>query len=179
MTTDIIKRAKGLEWRRGIILKLAAQGYRQQDIAELLQLDQSVISRDLKWVRKQAEQNMQHFISEEIPLEIDKAFLIFNWIMKECTVNYDKTDDKRVKMQILSLMKDVERDKLELLSNTTIAKEIVNRWKAKQEKLVASTEFVQSETKPDEDEEDEETPMMEAVESGDIPKDEEDLEPQE
>jgi hypothetical protein len=41
-----------------------------------------------------------------------------------------------LRLQILSLMKDVERSKLDLLADTTIAKEIIRDWKQKQEKIL-------------------------------------------
>jgi hypothetical protein len=137
--SEITKRQKGLEWRRGMVLKLSAQGFRQQDIADVLKLDQSVISRDLTWIKKCARQNVQHFITTQIPVEIDKAFMILDYIMKECAIMEQQTakgGDTKLRLQILSLMKDVERSKLDLLADTTIAKEISRDWKQKQEKIL-------------------------------------------
>jgi hypothetical protein len=169
--SDITKRQKGLEWRRGMVLKLSAQGFRQDDIAQILKLDQSVISRDLSWVKKQAQQNVQHFITTQIPLEIDKAFMILDYIMKECAIMEQKTEDKKLRLQILSLMKDVERSKLDLLADTTIAKEIIIDWKQKTEKLLLHQHQQQQQSQLEEEAEgkedfqdDEEPPPIEPEE---------------
>ena len=151
-----MNKSKQLRWRRSMVLKLSSQGYREADIAERMQISQPSVSRDLNWLRKQSEKNMQNFIQQQIPLEVDKAFFMLDWIMRECAVNYDKTEDKKLKLQILSLMKDVEHSKMDLLSDTTIAKEIVRTWKDKQEKLssrvLSSANIAQTEEEEEEEE---------------------------
>jgi transcriptional regulator len=56
-----------IEWRRDRVLELSSQGFTQSDIATMLQVDKSIISRDLGYLRQQAQENLQKHIHETIP----------------------------------------------------------------------------------------------------------------
>jgi IS30 family transposase len=46
-----------IDWRRAKVLELSSQGYSQIEIATNLQMDKSIISRDLAYLRHQAQQS--------------------------------------------------------------------------------------------------------------------------
>ena len=53
-----------IEWRRVKVLELSSQGYSQIEIATNLQMDKSIISRDLVYLRQQAAGQSSRCISK-------------------------------------------------------------------------------------------------------------------
>ena len=132
-------KAKEIQWRRGMVLRLSAQGYKQEDIARILHLSRSVVSRDLSYLRKQAQQNISYYITQSIPETIDRAFTLLDYILTQCTEILQNAKENKLKVQVMSLMCQVQHSKIELLADTTTAKEIIKDWRKKQEKLLLSS----------------------------------------
>jgi len=61
-----------VEWRRDRVLELSSQGFTQSDIATMLQVDKSITSRDLGYLRQQAQENLQKHIHEQFQKNIRK-----------------------------------------------------------------------------------------------------------
>jgi hypothetical protein len=51
-----------VEWRRNKVLELLSKGDSQSDIAKTLQVDLSIISRDVYFLRQQAKSNIKRYI---------------------------------------------------------------------------------------------------------------------
>jgi hypothetical protein len=51
------------------ILELSSQGFNQSDIATVLQIDKSIISRDMGYLRQQAQQKLKTHIEKTMPEE--------------------------------------------------------------------------------------------------------------
>ena len=51
-----------VEWRRAKVLELLSKGDSQSDIAKTLQVDLSIISRDVYFLRQQAKVNIKRYI---------------------------------------------------------------------------------------------------------------------
>jgi hypothetical protein len=64
-----------IEWRRDRVLELSSQGFSQSDIATVLQVDKSIISRDVAYLRHQAKDNLQKHIHETVPSEYQKCMI--------------------------------------------------------------------------------------------------------
>src|SRR5215216_762548 len=84
-----------------------------------------------------------------------------------CAIMEQDTDDRKLRLQIFNLMKDIERSKLDLLADTTIAKEIIRDYKQKQEKLASKIEDKSTaddnEEFEEEEPEDKETEILETI----------------
>ena len=72
-----------IEWRRLQVLELSSKGYHQSDIARKLQIDKSIISRDVSHLRTQAKENIKNYINERLPEEYEKCLVGITSIMKE------------------------------------------------------------------------------------------------
>jgi hypothetical protein len=72
----------------------------------MLQVDLSTISRDVYFLRQQAKQNIKRYIDERLPEEYERCLVGLNAITKEAWNTAANTDDKREKIQALSLAKD-------------------------------------------------------------------------
>jgi predicted transcriptional regulator len=65
------KKGKMTEWRRNKVQQLLVRGYSQWDVAEELQIDQSTVSRDIQYLRQNAQANLQKHIQQKLHTLID------------------------------------------------------------------------------------------------------------
>jgi DNA-binding transcriptional regulator LsrR (DeoR family) len=93
-----------IEWRRGKVQELASQGYNQSEISRILQMSQPTINRDIAYLRQQAKSNIKRYIDERLPEEYEKCLVGLNAITKEAWNTAQNTEDKREKIQALSLV---------------------------------------------------------------------------
>src|SRR5205823_3441091 len=114
-----------VEWRRAKVLELLSKGDSQSDIAKTLQVDLSIISRDVYFLRQQAKQNSKKYVDERLPEEYEKCLVGLNAITKEAWNTAQNTEDKREKIQALSLAKECYSTKLDLLTNATVVDDAI------------------------------------------------------
>jgi hypothetical protein len=114
-----------VEWRRTKVLELLSKGDSQSDIAKLLQVDLSIISRDVYFLRQQAKHNIKRYIDERLPEEYEKCLVGLNAITKEAWNTVQNTEDKREKIQALSLAKECYSMRLDLLTNATVVDDAI------------------------------------------------------
>ena len=94
-----------VEWRRNKVLELLSKGDSQSEIAKTLQVDISIISRDVYFLRQQAKSNIKRYIDERLPEEYEKCLVGLTAITEEAWNTAQQTEDKREKIQVLSLAK--------------------------------------------------------------------------
>jgi len=70
------------------------------------QVDRSIVCRDIAYLRQQARHNIKRYIDERLPEEYEKCFVGLTAITKEAWNTAQSTEDKREKIQALSLAKD-------------------------------------------------------------------------
>jgi predicted transcriptional regulator len=114
-----------LEWRRSKVSELSSQGYNQSEISRILQISQPTINRDLSYLRQQAKTNIKKYIDERLPEEYEKCLVGLNAITREAWNASQQTEDKREKIQALSLAKECYSMKLELLTNATVVDDAI------------------------------------------------------
>jgi transposase len=120
------------EWRRNQVLELSSKGLTQSDISKILQISISTISRDLYFLREQAKDNLKKYINERLPAEYEKCLVGLTSILKEAWIT-SATEDKREKLQALSLAKECYSMKLELLTNATVVDDAITFVAEKQQ----------------------------------------------
>jgi hypothetical protein len=121
-----------IEWRRSKVLELSSQGYSQIEIATDLQIDKSVICRDLVYLRQQANENLKTYIHDKLPKEYQNCMTGINQVLKICWefVNKTKsvknddgqtvtTTDNKTVLQALALINDCNKYKMDLPTNDT------------------------------------------------------------
>ena len=135
-----------------------------------MQISQPTINRDITYLRQQAKHNIKRYIDEGLPEEYEKCLVGLNAITREAWNTAQSTEDKREKIQALSLAKDCYSMKLDLLTNATVVDDAIrfvsNRSKEKQRSYsYNSNEDDRESIEPDYDEdklEEEETGEMTA-----------------
>lgn len=68
------------DWRRAKVLDLSSQGYSQIQIVTNLQMDKSIISRDLAYLRQQARDNLKIHIQDKLPEEYQNCMTGINQV---------------------------------------------------------------------------------------------------
>src|SRR3569623_1536770 len=138
-----------VEWRRTKVLELLSKGNSQSDIAKTLQVDLSIISRDIFHLRLQAKSNIKRYIDERLPEEYEKCLVGITAITKEAWNTAANTEDKREKIQALSLAKECYSMKLDLLTNATVVDDAIrfvsesekSKDKVKEEQVKSTSYF--------------------------------------
>ena len=149
------------------MLELSSQGYSQIEIATNLQMDKSIISRDLAYLRQQAQDNLKMHIQDKLPEEYQKCIVGINQVLKICwdivnkSRNVDNnsgqtftiTDNKTV-LQALALINDCNKYKMDLTTNGVVITDAIRFVQTNKETLAMSiTEDNGKESKePDYDE---------------------------
>jgi predicted transcriptional regulator len=143
-----------LEWRRSKVQELSSQGYNQSEISRILQISQPTINRDLAYLQNQAKANIRKYIDERLPEEYEKCLVGLTAIIKEAWNTAQQTEDKREKIQALSLAKECYSMKLDLLTNATVVDDAIRFVSSKsKEDLKPSIEGEKEESnEPDYDE---------------------------
>jgi Trp operon repressor len=56
-----------LEWRRSKVQELSSKGNSQREIAQILQVSNGTVNRDLSFLIQQAKTNIKRYIDETLP----------------------------------------------------------------------------------------------------------------
>ncbi|MFL6384339.1 MAG: hypothetical protein ACJ712_05110 [Nitrososphaeraceae archaeon] len=109
-----------VQWRRDKVQELCSKGYSQREISQMLQVGLATVNRDVSYLRNQAKANIKIYIDERLPEEYEKCLVGLNAITKEAWNTAQNTEDRREKIQALSLAKECYSMKLDLLTNATV-----------------------------------------------------------
>jgi hypothetical protein len=124
-TTKQDRKNEAIEWWRDKVLELTVQGYSQREIAKLLQVGNGTIASDQMFLRQKAKENIREYLNERLPDEYERCMAGINSILKEAWITSQSTEDKREKIQALSLAKDCYSMKLDLLTNATVVDDAI------------------------------------------------------
>src|ERR687885_2519002 len=153
-----------IQWRRDKVQELCIKGYSQREISQILQVGLATVNRDISYLRQQSKSNIKRYIDELLPEEYEKCLVGLNAITKEAWNTSQQTEDKREKIQALSLAKECYSMKLDLLTNATVVDDAIRfvSGKSKEKSLANSNEGDKEESNErdynEDEEQEEETP---------------------
>jgi hypothetical protein len=110
---------QSIQWRRDKVQELSSQGSSQREISKILQVGIGTVNRDLSYLRQQSKENIRRYIDERLPEEYEKCLVGLTAILREAWNTSQHTEDRREKIQALSLAKECYSMKLDLLTNAT------------------------------------------------------------
>ncbi|HJT49344.1 MAG TPA: hypothetical protein VJ729_14260 [Nitrososphaeraceae archaeon] len=146
-----------VQWRRDKVQELCSKGYSQREISQVLQVGLATVNRDISYLRDKAKANIKKYIDELLPEEYEKCLVGLSAITKEAWNTAANTEDKREKIQALSLAKDCYSMKLDLLTNAMVVDDAIRfvSQKSKEElkPLDGNNDDKESNTSDHEDEE--------------------------
>src|SRR6187551_784580 len=131
-----------IDWRRSKVQELNSQGYSQREIAQMLQVSNGTVNKDLSILREQAKSIIKRYIDERLPEEYEKCMVGLNAILREAWTTSQQTEDKREKIQALSLAKECYSMKLDLLTNATVVDDAIRfvSDRSKEEEITATNQ---------------------------------------
>lgn len=128
-------KAQQIDWRRETVLRLFSQGLTQSEIATVLHVDKSIISRDVAYLRQQAQENLQKHIHEVVPEEYQKAMVGINQVLSMAWSIVSKDIDNRTKLDALRLINECNKYKMDLCTNAGVISEAMKYVTYKQEHI--------------------------------------------
>jgi Trp operon repressor len=134
-----------VQWRRDKVQELCSKGYSQREISHILQVGLATVNRDISYLRNQAKTNIKRYIDEKLPEEYEKCLVGLNAVTREAWNTAQNTEDKREKIQALSLAKECYSMKLDLLTNATVVDDAIrfvssNKSNEKQKSSVGNSD---------------------------------------
>ena len=116
-------------------IELSSQGFNQSDIARILEINKSIISRDMVYLRQQAKERLRTHISDTMPVEYQKGMAAIDQVLRMCWAVVGRTNDERVRLQALALIDQCNAHKMEMVTNGSIVSDALKYVTAKTEKL--------------------------------------------
>jgi hypothetical protein len=161
-----------LQWRRDKVQELCSKGYSQREISQTLQVGLATVNRDISYLRSQTRASIKRYIDERLPEKYEKCLVGLNAITKEAWNTAHNTEDKREKIQALSLAKECYSMKLDLLTNATVVDDAIRfvsqKSKEKVESMDSGNEDDKESKEPDYDEDEDQLEEEQEERSGEV-----------
>ena len=173
---------KQIQWRRTKVLELSSQGNTQSDIAKTLHVGEATISRDISYLRQQAQLNLKTHLNDKLPEEYQNCMVGINQVLKICweivnkSRNVDNDNgngqtiaviDNKTVLQALALINDCNKYKMDLTTNGVVITDAIKFVQINKEKLTMSSKKDDKESKePDYDEDKDQLEEKQEEETG-------------
>jgi hypothetical protein len=82
----------------------------------------------LAYLRQQVKENIKRYIDERLPEEYEKYLVGLNAITREAWEIAQSTEDRRERIQALSLAKECYYMKLDILTNATVVDDAIRLY---------------------------------------------------
>jgi predicted transcriptional regulator len=83
---------------------MISKGNSQTEIAGILEVDLSIISRDISYIRQQAKQDIKKYRDERLPEEYEKCLVGLTSILREAWNTVTNAKEKREKIQAFCML---------------------------------------------------------------------------
>ena len=123
--------------RRSKVMELLAQGYtNQREIAQLLNVSEPTVSRDIAHITRESKENLDHFVAKRIPLEIERCHMALNLVLRKAFEITNLPNAKiSERLHALSVILTTY-DKIEdIIGNRYVADDIIKEFERKEEDL--------------------------------------------
>ena len=121
-------------WRKDQVLRLAADGYTEREIAAHLKISDTTIHRDLTLLKQQAKEHIHKYITDQVPFEYKKTLAGLEGIIKNMSnIITNSTDNKEI-MQASGIKMQALNMKMEMVAGANLVEEaidLVERYQSK------------------------------------------------
>ena len=124
-----------LKWRRAHLLELSSQGFSDKEISNKLQVSPLTIYRDLRHLRKQAQDNLQKHIHETVPEEYQKCMVGMKTLLKNTLQIAETSSDPAIKLQANNVAKECYKFIMDMSTNAGIVSDALKYVARKKEEL--------------------------------------------
>ena len=155
--TSTKMKQREIEWRRSKVLELSSKGNSQAEISRILSISKTTINRDIDYLRTLAKENIKQHIEERLPYEYEQCLQGITQIIQQAwTISENARDEeKREKLQSLSLAKDCYSIKMDLLTNSNLLKDSIKFVESKKEEKILEYKKLEKEAIIDREEKNE------------------------
>jgi DNA-binding MarR family transcriptional regulator len=117
-----ISHKEKVQWRKQQVQQLLAKGhYSHREIAGILQIPKSTVSKDILTLREEAKNSIRKYIDERLPEEYERILVGVTSILREAWETSRKEEiNTKEKLSALVLAKDCHSMKLDLLTNASV-----------------------------------------------------------
>jgi hypothetical protein len=113
------------EWRRSLVLDLDSQGYSHREIVTKLHISKSTVSNDLIYLRKRAQDNLEHHIHEVIPEYHQKCLWGMKRVLKQTLEIGEQSSDPKIKLEAMRIANDCYKYIMDLNTNGSIVTDAI------------------------------------------------------
>ena len=124
-----------IEWRRARVLELDSQGYTHREIVSKLQIAKGTVSNDLTYLRKQAQDNLQHHIHEVVPEYFQKCLWGMKRVLKQTLEIAETSSDPKIKLEAMRIANDCYHHIMDLTTSCAIVTDAIKYVTQKQEQI--------------------------------------------
>ena len=149
MKTNPENRKDSLEWRRCKVQELLVKGYNNYEIADTLKIPRHTITKDIRYLRQRAQENLQEQIQERVPEEYQNCLTGINRVLKLALDIAEKpsTADDKIRLQALALANECYKSKLDLTTNGVVVTDAIKMFKNNPDPFNFEREIKQSNSK--------------------------------
>jgi hypothetical protein len=134
------KKHEQIDWRRGRVAELSAQGHSIREIGSMLKVSMSLISLDIQFLKQQAKDNIKNY-EDRLSYEYEKCLTGITTIMRQAFLTSSEEHiPTREKLQALSLAKDCSQFKLDLITNVGVVDSAVKFIEQKKRESIPTIE---------------------------------------
>jgi hypothetical protein len=124
-----------IQWRRSRVLELDCQGFTQYEISQKLQVGRVTVGNDLRYLKKQAQNNLQKHIHEVVPEEYQKGLTGLRQNLKHVLEIAESATDPKVKLEARRIANDCYRYIMDLCTNAGIINDALKFVTRQQEQI--------------------------------------------
>jgi hypothetical protein len=156
-----LSKAEQLEWRRAKVIEMKAKGMTQLDIARELQVSDTAIGSDVKYLRQQAKETIKEYATDHLPQQYQICLVAFDSIIKRSSEMIETSEDNRERLLALEMFRETHQRKLELLADATTIDYALGYIRSKQrQQQQREQEQGKQEQKQEEQSEEQETTVL-------------------
>jgi hypothetical protein len=119
---------ENIELRQNTVFELYCLGYNQVTIAKKLNVSLGLVNSDIKVVLRRSQNSVLDY-NKRLPQEVDRAFSIYNVLIREAHSTIENTHDELVKLKAIDSIKNITEARIQLASNFDIIKHTPNLFK--------------------------------------------------
>jgi hypothetical protein len=134
---------------------LSSEGHSQREIAQKLQIGKSVVNRDILFLRKQAQENLQKHIHETIPEEYQKCMVGMKRNLKQTLEIAETTTDPKTKLQARAIANDCYKYIMDLTTNGVVITDAIKYVQGQIDHLNKTEKAISQDIKEEKKEEEE------------------------
>jgi hypothetical protein len=119
---------ENIELRQNTVFELYCLGYNQVTIARKLNVSLGLVNSDIKVVLERSQNTVLDY-NKRLPQEVDRAFSIYNVLIREAHNTIETTRDELVKLKAIDTIRNITEARIQLASNFDIIKHVPNLHK--------------------------------------------------